>query len=152
MSFVRTDRIEKQVQLAAEPARVWRALTQAGEFGSWFGVKLEGPFVAGTRSHGTLDLPDHERVPLELDVERMEPETVFSFRWHPYAVDPTLSYTLEPTTLVEFHLEPSGTGTLVKVVESGFERVPYGRREEAYRRNLEGWGQQMINLQRHVER
>lgn len=151
MDLTRTDRIEKEILLAAPPSRVWRALTDAAEFGAWFRVALEGPFVVGRKNRGPLTYPGYEHVVMEVEVERMDAESHFAFRWHPYAVDPTLDYSAEATTLVEFRLEPSGAGTLLKLVESGFERIPYGRRGEAFRMNEGGWSQQLVNIQRHVE-
>jgi uncharacterized protein YndB with AHSA1/START domain len=145
-----TDRIEKRIELKAAPARVWRALTDHREFGAWFGVKLEGPFAPGQRSRGQITYPGYEHVALEAWVEKMEPERLFSFRWHPYAIDPKVDFSKEPTTLVEFTLEKAGSGTLLQVVETGFERIPHGRRAEAFRMNDSGWAEQMANIEKHV--
>jgi uncharacterized protein YndB with AHSA1/START domain len=150
MEFTRTDRIEQEVRLDAAPSRVWKALTDAREFGAWFGVRLEGPFAPGARNRGPVTNPGYEHLVLEVEVERMEAESCFAFRWHPNAVDPTLDYAMEPTTLVEFRLEAAGSGTLVKLVESGFERIPYGRREEARRNDERGWARQMVNLREYL--
>ena len=150
MSVSSTDRIEKEILLQAPVARVWRALTDAGEFGTWFRVALDGPFVAGQRLVGRITHPGYEHVTMELLVERMDAETLFSYRWHPYAVDPAVDYSQEPTTLVEFRLSPKGGGTLLSVVESGFDRVPAHRRDEAFRMNERGWAGLLKNIERHV--
>ena len=152
MALGSTDRIEKQVRLHASTARVWRALTDPTEFGAWFGVRLDGPFVPGERTTGRITHPGYEHITMEVVVERMEPEGVFSFRWHPYAVDPAVDYSGEPRTLVEFRLAPDGGETLLTVAESGFEALPEGRRSEAFRMNEGGWEQQMPRIQRHVTR
>jgi uncharacterized protein YndB with AHSA1/START domain len=146
-----TDRIEKKIVLRAPRARVWRALTDAGEFGTWFRVKLVGGFEAGRRVTGRITYPGYEHLVFEATVERMDAERLFSFRWHPYAVDPKVDYSAEPTTLVEFHLAEAKGGTLLTVVESGFDRIPVGRRDEAFRMNDGGWAQQMENVRRHVD-
>lgn len=145
-----TDRIEKEIVLQASPARVWRALTDPAEFGTWFGVRLEGAFVPGERVLGQITSPGYEHIEFELLVERMEPEHVFAYRWHPYAVDPEVDYAAEPMTLVEFRLEAVGDATRLVVVESGFDQLPAARRAEAFRRNAGGWAQQVLNLERHV--
>ena len=150
MSLPGTDRIEKQMLLPAPMARAWRALADAEQFGSWFGVKLEGGFVPGARTRGRITHPGYEHVTMEVLVERLEPEDLFSFRWHPYAVDPEVDYSSEPTTLVEFRLAIAPGGTLLTVIESGFDRLPAGRRDEAFRMNAGGWEQQLRNIQRHV--
>lgn len=150
MSMTSTDRIEKKILLRAPKARVWRALTDANEFGSWFGVKLEGMFAVGKHVKGKITHPDYNHVTMEVTIERMVAEQIFAFRWHPYAVDPKIDYSTEPTTLVEFRLEEASGGTLLTVVESGFDRIPAGRRAEAYRMNTGGWAAQMENIQRHV--
>jgi uncharacterized protein YndB with AHSA1/START domain len=146
-----TDRIEKQMELKAPRARVWRALANAEEFGQWFRVKLEGPFVAGASVRGKITHPGYEHMTMEIFVERIEPERLLSYRWHPYAIDPGVDYSKEPTTLVEFQLEEANGGTLLRVTESGFDRVPPARRDEAFRMNYSGWAAQMKNIARHVE-
>lgn len=147
-----TDRIEKEVVLRAPQSRVWRALTDFREFGTWFRVKLESAFAVGKTVAGMVTYPGYEHIKFSVEVERMEPETLFSFRWHPFAVDPRQDYSQEPTTLVEFRLEAVAGGTQLKVVESGFDQIPASRRDEAFRMNSNGWAIQMENLQRHVER
>jgi uncharacterized protein YndB with AHSA1/START domain len=144
------DRIEKRIELKAPVSRVWRALTDYREFGQWFGVKLEGPFVAGQIGRGRITYPGYEHVLWQAVVQKMEPERLFSFTWHPYAVDPKVDYSQETPTLVEFRLEKSGTGTLLTLTESGFDKIPSGRRLEAFRRNDGGWTQQMKNIESHV--
>jgi uncharacterized protein YndB with AHSA1/START domain len=150
MEAVGTDRIEKRIVLRAPRSRVWRALTDAREFGQWFGVTLAGPFVAGARVHGRITHPGYEHVPFEVLVERIEPERYFAYRWHPAAIDPAADYSAEPMTLVEFRLEDQGDATLLTVVESGFDRIPAGRRAEAFRMNEGGWTAQVRNIERYV--
>jgi uncharacterized protein YndB with AHSA1/START domain len=147
-----TNQIEKKILLRAPRSRVWRALTDAGEFGTWFGVKLKGDFVRGQSIEGQITSRGYEHMTMDVLVERMEPETLFSFRWHPYAIDPKIDYTTEPTTLVEFRLDDAPEGTLLTVVESGFDRIPKERRAEAYRMNTGGWAAQLVNIERHVSR
>jgi uncharacterized protein YndB with AHSA1/START domain len=144
------DRIEKTIELNAPVSRVWRALTDHREFGTWFRVRLDGPFVPGQVSRGQITYPGYEHVRWEAIVQKVEPERLFSFTWHPYAVDPDKDYSGEPQTLVEFTLEKTATGTLLRVVESGFDKLPDKRRIEAFRMNDGGWGQQLGNIARHV--
>jgi uncharacterized protein YndB with AHSA1/START domain len=142
--------IEKQIELKAPVSRVWRALTDHNEFGEWFRVKLENPFVPGEVSRGRILYPGYEHVTWEATVKKMEPEKLFSFTWHPYAVDPKQDYSSEPATLVEFKLEPKGSGTLLTLTESGFDALPKDRAFEAFRSNEGGWTEQMKNIERHV--
>ena len=151
MSTTSSDRIEKQILLRAPKSRVWRALTDADEFGAWFRVKLEQGFAVGRRVTGKITYPGYEHMTFEVTVERMDAERLFALRWHPYAVDPTVDYSKEPTTLIEFRLEEAADGTLLTVVESGFDGIPAERRAEAYRMNAQGWAEQLENIQRHVE-
>ena len=147
-----TDRIERQIQLKAKRSRVWQAIANAETFGEWFGVKLAGQrFAAGEYARGHITYPGYEHLVFEALVERVEPERYLSFRWHPYAIDPDKDYSTEPTTLVEFELEEIGGGTLVRVIESGFDRIPAGRRDEAYRMNSGGWTEQMENIRKYVD-
>jgi uncharacterized protein YndB with AHSA1/START domain len=145
-----TDRIEKKIVLKAPRARVWRAISDAEQFGKWFRVKLEGPFVEGQTARGAITYPGYEHLPFEVHVERIDPERYFAFRWHPYAHKPEFDYSQEPTTLVEFHLEDTSEGTVLTVIESGFDRVPLARRAEAFRMNDAGWAEQMRNIERYV--
>jgi uncharacterized protein YndB with AHSA1/START domain len=150
MNSMTADRIEKQILLRAPQPRIWRALTDAEEFGTWFRVKLEGRFAPGERTTGKITYPGYEHITMDVRVEQMEAETLFSFRWHPYSVDPKVDYSSEPTTLVEFRLRSVDGGTLLTVVESGFDQLPAGRRDEAFRMNDGGWAQQLTNIERHV--
>lgn len=145
-----TDRIEKQIELKAPVSRVWRALTDAQEFGEWFGVKMEGPFVVGKTARGRITYPGYEHLVMEVVVQKIEAEKFFSYTWHPYAVDAKKDYSKETPTLVEFRLEKTASGTLLRVTESGFDKIPKERREEAFRKNEGGWAQQMKNIERHV--
>jgi uncharacterized protein YndB with AHSA1/START domain len=152
MSELTPDRIEESVELAASRGRVWRALTESGEFGRWFGVALESPFVVGLATRGRITYPGYERLVMEVVVREMAPERVFSFAWHPYAVEAGRDYSKEPPTLVEFRLEDSAAGgTRLTLTESGFRGVPEARRAEAYRMNKGGWAEQMKNIRRHVD-
>ena len=144
------NRIEKRIELKAPVSRVWRALTDYREFGEWFLVKLEGPFVPGQVTRGHITYPGYEHLKWEAKVQKMEPERLFSFTWHPYAVDPHVDYSKETPTLVEFRLEKTPGGTLLVLTESGFEKVPSDRRDEAYRMNEGGWSEQMKNIERYV--
>jgi len=145
-----TDRIERQIVLKVPRKRVWRALTDPAEFGSWFGVRMEGAFAPGARVTGNVTHPGYEHVAWDITVERMEPERLLSWRWHPYAVEPGVDYSKEPTTLVVFELADVPEGTRLTVVESGFDQVPLARRALAYRMNGDGWTQQIRNIERHV--
>lgn len=144
------NRVEKRIEFKAPVARVWRALTDYREFGEWFRVKLEGPFVAGKISRGHITHPGYEHVKWEAVVQKMEAERLFSFTWHPYAIDPKINYSKETPTLVEFRLEKTASGTLLTVTESGFDKIPVGRREEALRKNEGGWTAQMKNIESYV--
>jgi uncharacterized protein YndB with AHSA1/START domain len=145
-----TDRIEKQIRLSAPRSRVWRALTDTREFGQWFGVKLSGTVAPGAKLRGPITSPGYEHVTLEVTVETVEPEKRFSFRWHPYAVEPDVDYSNEPTTLVVFTLEDVAGGTLLTVVESGFDKIPASRRAKAFEMNSRGWTAQLENIKRHL--
>ena len=146
-----TDRVEKQVVLRAPRSRVWRALANAEEFGAWFGMKLEGGFAPGASIKGLITMPGHELVTIEIAIERMDPESRLSYRWHPYPVESAVDYSSEPTTLVEFQLDEVAGGTQLTVVESGFDRIPLARRAEAFRMNDAGWAEQLENIARYVE-
>lgn len=146
------DRIEKKVQLRAPRKRVWQALTDPAQFGQWFGARLppEAVFAPGRTARGPITYPGYEHITLEITIEKMEPERVFSWRWHPNAVDPKRDYSNDPTTLVVFTLEEKDGGTLLTVVESGFDKVPSPYRATAFRSNRGGWAEQMKNIERHV--
>jgi uncharacterized protein YndB with AHSA1/START domain len=146
-----TDRIEKTIELKAPIERVWRALTDHAEFGAWFRVKLDGPFAPGAISTGRIAYPGYEHLVWEAKVVAMERPRLFSFTWHPYAVDADTDYSGETPTLVAFTLEPIAAGTRLSVVESGFDALPEHRRALALRMNEGGWATQMGNIQAHVE-
>jgi uncharacterized protein YndB with AHSA1/START domain len=150
MQAVQSDRIETQIVVRAPRSRVWRALTDSREFGTWFGVRPEGPFKPGARSTGAVTHQGYEHLTWDVTIETMEPERRFSWRWHPGEVSAS-DCVGEPTTLVVFELEDVAGGTLVKVIETGFDAVPATRRDAAYRSNNEGWGAQMEAIRRHVE-
>jgi uncharacterized protein YndB with AHSA1/START domain len=146
-----TDRIERKILLKAPRARVWRALSNAEEFGSWFGVNFKGKaFVAGQLVRGQITYPGYEHVVMEVLIERMVTERLLSWRWHPAAIDPAADYSQEPTTLVVFELEEGDGGTLLTVVESGFDNIPPARRATVFRMNTSGWDEQMRNVEKHV--
>jgi uncharacterized protein YndB with AHSA1/START domain len=144
------NRIEKHIDLKAPLSRVWKALTDYKEFGQWFGVTLEEPFVVGKTVVGKLNYSGFEHMHWAVDVKQMEPERLFSFTWHPYAVDVTVDYTKETPTLVEFTLEASNGGTHLVVTESGFEKIPANRRLEAFRMDEAGWIEQLENIAKYV--
>jgi uncharacterized protein YndB with AHSA1/START domain len=146
-----TDRIEKKIFLRAPRKRIWRALSDSTEFGTWFGVKFKEPFKVGARLRGTIvgtavdaDVrraqKQHADIPFEITIEEIEPERLLSFRWHPYAVEPGTDYSQEPTTLIVFTLEEVAGGVLLTVTESGFDQIPLARRAKAFDANDEGWG------------
>jgi uncharacterized protein YndB with AHSA1/START domain len=148
------DRIEKRIELKAPVSRVWRALADYREFGEWFRVKLDGPFVLGQVSRGQITYPGCEHIKWEAVVQKMEHERLFSFTWpHPKSLDKadySQDYSKEPTTLVEFRLEKTASGTLLVLTESGFDKFPGDRRLEAFRRNDGGWTEQMKNVENYV--
>ena len=155
------DRIEKQVMLRAPLARVWSAITDSKQFGSWFGVMFTAPFKAGERIVGTITpttvdpaiaemQKPYEGMRFDFTIDRIEPEKLFSFRWHPYGVDPNIDYSKEVTTLVEFTLEEVPGGVMLTVVESGFDKVPLERRAEAFKANEGGWAAQMTLIEKYL--
>ena len=146
-----TDRIERSIAIHAPRARVWRALANAEEFGRWFGANLQGQtFVPGQRTCGPITIPGCEHIPFDVIIERIEPEKLLSFRWHPYPKDPAVDYATEERTLVTLSLQDTAQGTLLTVVESGFDKVPPARRMEAFRMNGSGWEAQLANVQRYA--
>ena len=147
-----SDRIEKTIELAAPVERVWKALSDYQEFGIWFRVSIDAPFVPGQPATGRITHPGYEHVTWKARILKMEPPRLFSFSWHPYAVDPNHDYSGETPTIVEFHLEPVAKGTRLTIVESGFDAVPKTRRAEAFRMNEGGWTKQVENIKTHVER
>jgi uncharacterized protein YndB with AHSA1/START domain len=146
-----TDRIERQILLKAPRSRVWRALSDAKEFGDWFGVDFTGKsFVQGNRVQGKITYPGYEHLVMEVLIERMAPERHLSWRWHPAAIDSSVDYSGEPTTLVVFELAEGEGGTLLTVAESGFDKLPPGRRATALRMNTSGWEEQMKSIEKHI--
>jgi uncharacterized protein YndB with AHSA1/START domain len=156
-----SDCVEKKVLLRAPRLRVWRALSDSTEFGSWFGVKFDGPFVQGASLRGvivptTVDAEvaaaqkQYEGMPFEITIERIEPERLLSFRWHPFAVEPGVDYSAEPTTLIEFTLEEAADGVQLTVTESGFDRIPLARRAKAFTANEQGWTMVVTLIGKHL--
>ncbi len=145
-----TDRIEKQVTFDAPRARVWRALTDVAQFNAWFGVNLSSPFAPGAEVSGRLTIRNYDHLTLTIWIETMEPERLFSFRWHPYAVEEGIDYAAEPTTLVSFTLEEADGGTRLRIVESGFDAIPESRRARAFGMNEKGWAGQAENLRTYL--
>jgi len=144
------NRIEKRIELKAPVSRVWTALTDYRQFGEWFQVAIEGPFEPGQVSLGHMTYPGFEYIKWEAVVQQMQPERLFSYTWHPYAVDPNVDYSQETPTLVEFRLEPISGGTLLMVTETGFDKIPSQRRAEAYSKHSEGWIEQLNNVGTYV--
>ena len=147
-----SDKIEKTTVLKAPIARVWRAISRAQEFGTWFRVALEGEFVEGATVKGRITHPGYEHLTAELFVEALREPNYFAYRWHPYAIDPNVDYSSEPTTLVELELAEVPGGTQLTVRESGFDRIPAARRAEAFRMNDQGWAGQLQNVEQYVAR
>lgn len=145
------DRIEKEIVMRAPRARVWQALTEPVEFGTWFGARMETPFVVGRVARGRITSPGYEGLEIEMHVESMDAPERFAFRWHPHAVEPGVDYSGEPMTLVEFTLEEAGGGTRLVVVESGFSKLPPQRRDLAFRMNSDGWAQELRNVAAYVD-
>jgi uncharacterized protein YndB with AHSA1/START domain len=158
-----TDCIEKKILLRAPRKRVWRALSDSTEFGSWFGVKFDGPFAPGASMRGVI-VPitvnaevakaqkEYEGMPFEITIEQMEPERLFSFRWHPFAVERGVDYSAEPTTLVVFALEDVANGVMLTVTESGFHRIPLARRANAFTANEQGWAMVVKLIEEYLVR
>jgi uncharacterized protein YndB with AHSA1/START domain len=146
-----TDRIERRVLIKATRARVWRAVSDAAEFGSWFGVDFKGKtFAAGKSVQGKITYPGYEHLTMEVLIDRVVPERLLSWRWHPAAIDPAVDYSQEPTTLVVFELEEVDGGVMLSVVESGLDKIPLERRATVLRLNSSGWDAQMENIKKHV--
>jgi len=146
-----TNSIERTIDVNAPIDRVWRALSDYREFGQWFRVDLEGPFVPGQVARGRITYPGYEHVTWEATIKTMKAPGYFAMTWHPYAIDPDVDYSKEQPTLIEFRLAPIDGGTRVTVTESGFDAIPAGRRDEAIRMNSGGWEQQVKNIKAHVE-
>lgn len=150
MTDPETDRIERQITLKAPIERVWRALSDAREFGAWFGVRLEGQFEPGKAICGHITSPGYEHVTFNAQIERMDAPHHFSMRWHPHAVEPNVDYSKEPMTLITFDLTVVQGGTVLRIVESGFDAIPIARRAQAHRMNGEGWSIQCKNLEAYL--
>ena len=157
------DRIEKKITLRAPVSRVWRAVSDAREFGTWFGVEFDGPFTAGARVTGRITptrvdpevaklQEPHAGKAFDFTIDRIEPERLFSFRWHPFAVEPGVDYSKEPATLVAFELAEVEGGTLLTITESGFDRIPLERRAKAFAANEGGWEHQTKLLEKYLLR
>lgn len=158
-----TDRIEKKILLKAPRARVWRAISDSREYGRWFGMKLNGPFVAGQKITGTIAMTEadpevaklqepHVGKAAELWIDRIQPETLFSMKWHPFAIDPNVDYSEEPMTLIEFALQDDDGGTWLTITESGFENIPASRRAEAMKANESGWEHQCQLIKKYLQK
>jgi len=146
-----TDRVERKILLKAPRSRIWRALSDAKEFGDWFGVNFTGKtFVAGRHVQGNITYPGYEHLVMDVLIERVEPERLLSWRWHPAAIESSVDYSTEPRTLVVFELEEAEGGVLFTVVESGFDKLPAARRATAFRMNASGWETQMKNIEKHI--
>jgi uncharacterized protein YndB with AHSA1/START domain len=149
MTVSEMNRIEKRILIRAPRGRVWRALTSAREFSEWFGVEMAGEFQPGARlemnssKHGCGGI-------VSVEVREMLPETKFSWRWHPGVRQPDVDYSKEPTTLVEFHLEEVDGGTLLTLVESGFDQISLARRAGVFETNDAGWAHQMKSIENYV--
>ena len=161
MSTTVADRIQKTVMLRAPRSRVWRAISDSKEFGEWFGVRFEGPFNPGARLRGTivptkadpevarLQKP-YEGTTFDIVVDRVDPERLFSFKWHPYAIEKGVDYSAEPMTLIVFELEDAPGGTTLTITESGFDRIPLERRAKAFAANDGGWAKQAELIAKHL--
>ena len=145
-----TDRIEKQITLEAPRSRVWRALTDVKQFNAWFGVSLATPFAPGAEVSGRINIRGYEHVTMTIWIETMEPERFFSFRWHPYAIEPGVDNSAEPTTLVTFTLDDEPSATRLTIVESGFDAIPESRRAKAFSMNSSGWNGQAENIRKFL--
>jgi uncharacterized protein YndB with AHSA1/START domain len=158
-----TDRIEKKIVLRAPLDRVWRAISDADQFGAWFGVRFDGPFAPGTRITGTIvptkadpevaaSQKPYEGRAFDFVVGRVEPMRLFSFRWHPFAVDLDVDFSKEPTTLVVFELCEVADGTRLTITESGFDGIPLARRAKAFSMNDQGWTAQARLIEKYLAR
>jgi uncharacterized protein YndB with AHSA1/START domain len=146
------DRLEKRIEILAPVSRVWKALTDSRQFGEWFQVEMDGPFVAGEAVGGQITSPGYEHLRIEIIVTTIKPSSYFSYTWHPYAVDPRKDYSQEIPTLVEFWLEEIPNGTLLVVTESGFDKLPKERYADALRMNSRGWEIQLGRIGAYVSK
>ena len=146
-----SNQIEKSITLQFPRSRVWRALTTASEFGAWFGVKLDGEFKAGKAIQGKFDNAKYAHVTFEVIVDTITPETLFSYHWRPFAMEADVDYSAEPRTLVSFTLQDRDGGTLLTVVESGFDGIPAARRALAFEMDSKGWASQMLRIEKYLQ-
>ena len=158
-----SDRIQKKILLHAPLKRIWNALADSKEFGTWFGMKFDRPFTPGAHMRGTIvptkvnsDVAKaqqkYEGMPVEITIEKMEPERLFSFRWHPYAIEQDVDYSVEATTLIEFVLQETKDGVMLTVTESGFDQIPLARRVKAFTANEQGWGMALKLIEEYLVR
>jgi uncharacterized protein YndB with AHSA1/START domain len=147
-----TDLIRRGILLRVPRGRVWRALTDAEEFGAWFDVKLSGAFRPGVSVKGKVLDKEYEDMQFEMIIDRIEPQRLFSWRWHPYAVNPEADYSAETPTLVVCELEEIAEGTVLTITESGFDRIPEARRAEAYKMHEQGWPEQIKAIERYLSK
>ena len=159
--LLHTDRIEKKMLLRATRERVWKAISEADQFGAWFGVAFDGPFEKGARLTGrivptTVDSDiarlqePHAGKSFEFSVDQIEPMRRISFRWHPFAIEPGVDYSKEPTTLIVFELHAAAGGTLLTISESGFDQIPLSRRAAAFNANDGGWAMQTTLIAKYL--
>ena len=157
------DRIEKTIRLRAPLERVWQAIADSRQFGIWFGVAFDGPFIAGQLLTGRISPTQvdpavatlqqaHAGKAFEFVVDRVEPMHTIAFRWHPYAVDPNVDYSEEPMTLIVFALQAVGDGVVLTIQESGFDRIPLERRAAAFAANAGGWEMQTRLIEAYLSR
>ncbi len=144
------NQIEKRIELAAPVKRVWEAITDSRQFGEWFQVKMDGPFVAGNPVSGQITFPGYEHLRMDIMIQTIQPTSYFSYTWHPYAIDPKMDYSQEAPTLVEFRLTEIPKGTLLVVTESGFDKLLPERYADAFRMNTRGWEQQLEAIAAYV--
>jgi uncharacterized protein YndB with AHSA1/START domain len=158
-----TNRIEKKILLRAPLKRIWDALSDSTKFGTWFGTKFDGPFVPGKKITGVIvptgvneevakSQKKYEGLPIDMYIEKMEPERLLSFRWHPNATERDFDYSSEPTTLVVFTLEQVPEGVMLTVTETGFDQIPLSRRAQAFSSNDKGWGMVVTMIEEYLVR
>lgn len=151
----------EKILLQATRERLWKAVSESDQFGSWFGVAFDGPFVQGARLTGrivptTVDSDiaklqePHAGKSFELSVDQIEPMRRISFRWHPFAIEPGVDYSNEPTTLIVFELHEAAGGTLLTISESGFDQIPLFRRATAFEANDGGWAMQTTLIAKYL--
>ncbi len=149
------DAIVKTVTLKADLDRVWRAISDAQEFGQWFGMRFDAPaFTPHSKMTGRITptvvndevaamQKPHEGMAFEMVIADIEPKSLFSFRWHPYAIDKTRDHSHEPMTLITFALKEVEGGVHLTITESGFNAIPIERRAEAFAADSGGWAKQL---------